>query len=86
MTGDYSIFKNKYIHGYNNGSDTVRDSLEECKIACISNPSCLSFETYHVGDELKCTTGLVTYEMIISSDPTQFKHDETYNLYSKTCS
>jgi hypothetical protein len=85
MTGNYSKIENKYIQGFNSGNDSVHDSVEECKMACNKNPRCLSFEIWPEGGKLKCTTGLVTYDMINSVDPTKLGMDGSYDLYSKTC-
>jgi hypothetical protein len=62
-------------------------SLEECKEVCTENSECLSFDIQSgPASELTCYTGLVTYDMMNSVDPTEIRDDNDYDLYSKTCS
>ncbi|XP_060553588.1 uncharacterized protein LOC132714694 [Ruditapes philippinarum] len=86
MTGNYMKFENKFISGFN--SDYAEyDSLEQCKIACDENPSCLSYEIYSAsGKKVACNIGTVTYDMMNSADPTMIRDDSLLDLYSKTCS
>ncbi|XP_060602659.1 uncharacterized protein LOC132755761, partial [Ruditapes philippinarum] len=73
MTGNYKKIDNKAIVDFN--SDNAEyDSLEQCKIACDENPICLSFEIYlGLGSKVGCNTGVVTYDMMNSADPTKIK-------------
>jgi hypothetical protein len=85
MTGNYMIIENKFISGFNSDY-SVYDNLEQCKIACNENPICLSYEIYPAsGSKVGCATGIVTYDMMNSADPTKIRYDTYYDLYSKTC-
>jgi hypothetical protein len=86
MTGNYMKFENKSIEGFNHGSHKAYNSLEECKLACNSNPICLSFEIWQGRSMLMCTTGIITYEMAYSADPILIQNHSVVDLYSKTCS
>ncbi|XP_060562621.1 sushi, von Willebrand factor type A, EGF and pentraxin domain-containing protein 1-like isoform X2 [Ruditapes philippinarum] len=87
MTDNYTKFERKKINDFNSGPITIYGILDECKAACTEDPICLSFEIWPEKDnKVGCTTGVVTYDMMKSADPTQIRDDKNADLYSKTCS
>ncbi|XP_060593194.1 coadhesin-like, partial [Ruditapes philippinarum] len=79
LSDNYTIFEGKAIIGFNIGDKTKYGSLEECKKACTENPQCLSFELLRGSEDVYCTTGSVTYDMMNSVDPTNIKN-RNYDL------
>jgi hypothetical protein len=85
--GNYTKFEGKAINDFNINKYTELRSVEECKEVCTENTKCLSFDIQSgPASKLTCYTGLVTYDMMNSVDPTEIRDDDGYDLYSKTCS
>ena len=86
MSDVFMKYRNKAIKGFNSGvNDTYYDTEHKCEDACKHNPQCLSFETWEKDGQIGCTTGSVTYDMIMTTIPTKIDNRSGTHLSSRTC-
>jgi hypothetical protein len=87
MSDEFTKYDKKAILEFNSGGPNLHfNSVEECRVSCSNNPSCLSFETWPADNGgIGCTTGSVTSDMIETINPQLFHYPPDTDLYSRKC-